>query len=1007
MEINPLRGVYDDFISIIRDSIIKYDYEARKYETLEMTKSADQYISARLGEDNFYSYMTYDKSMLISLGITDPTTIELYMDNRRNIPEMYHDRLLEKMRMKIINEYEEPNNYYRAMAGIPDVGDTEFIYVTQSIHQIHHIPIDIPLHKLSLDDIILLNEIGYIDDVKKIYPNKKYLSFLGNNKIDVMISRRAMNFGLIKIPVGISESMRELFIIIYEQCREYFMSTIYIEEYTNIHQFYVNFIGLSIMVMTIQQIIPRSLKKNIDRDFFDDYSIQLLYETYNIPFISELDISTQKALVQNLNMLLQYKSTDKVLYDVASLLGYDRVQIFKYYLMKEQLFDDDDLPIEATKLIENEYGEEVEVPDYERMYDIYFQKIELKEKDYHKAFQSNNDKIPYMDIVEEDPYWWNDNELYNQLYEDEYNFKETKYLSMNISYRLTEVMFETVYLVKMLMDNKERLYSVSMNLPRILGTSDISIFNVIVGLCAMVCKKNNLKGEILTSETKVLHVLGFNFKQDFDIIRKHIRDNPNLDNKMLDYLESMRVYNVETINSIYMNIKHLRDYITEKLSSSSNIYEYRAYQNLYRALYITQENRELFNITTDPNDDKYAETYLEYLSFSHKDLYNFINNTSQNELSIYIDHTIAKLTEVIPTIKYLYATNDANNAIMEALLKLIRFFKSYTTDMIGLNVVYIFDTKALNMLKLIDAINHIQKEIITKDEMKISYSDVISTLRLIIHEKDMLKFDEQLRIFSNMLIFDKFNISDTISVKSIIHENDIVEMYDFMSTYKTIYISHTLMSMVDRATILSILRLSDMINMREFIEIKAYLELYDVVIAFDHISLKKLVHLQPDMVQIYETVNLLSRIYNSDTINFNDKMGISVNMMNQLQLMIFDAVDISSKIRLPDDIAHISMHELIDVIAKSGISDIFDMSDEIALSKNNHISNYLNMKDDAGYMSKIKSSSGNKYNDRFMSTGHSLISHALGMSDTMDITKSINHNVNNKLRDSIKLFYRD
>ena len=52
MPINPLANMHDSVLTIIRESVIKYKYKELEYETIEITKSADRYISASLLKDN-------------------------------------------------------------------------------------------------------------------------------------------------------------------------------------------------------------------------------------------------------------------------------------------------------------------------------------------------------------------------------------------------------------------------------------------------------------------------------------------------------------------------------------------------------------------------------------------------------------------------------------------------------------------------------------------------------------------------------------------------------------------------------------------------------------------------------------------------------------------------------------------------------------------------------------------------------------------------------------------
>ena len=55
-DVNMLTQLYDDFITIIRDSVIKYKAKADALDTLEMTKAADEYVRAAQNKDTFGNY---------------------------------------------------------------------------------------------------------------------------------------------------------------------------------------------------------------------------------------------------------------------------------------------------------------------------------------------------------------------------------------------------------------------------------------------------------------------------------------------------------------------------------------------------------------------------------------------------------------------------------------------------------------------------------------------------------------------------------------------------------------------------------------------------------------------------------------------------------------------------------------------------------------------------------------------------------------------------------------
>lgn len=806
--INPIAKLYDDLRIILKHIVTKKNADAAKMETLDMTKNGDRYIAARLHRDTFFSHLNYDEDVIIKTGITDPTLIEYYHEERRNVPDKYHDTMLQLQRDKIITNYDEPNNYYRMLNGLPDVGDTDYVYVDDDLCDKYDVPKGVPIHKLDSIYISTLEVLGIMDTIKEKYPNKKYLGFLGTNSIDIVTSRSARNFELIRLPelnTGITSATLDMFRIVYAQCREYFMSVIYNPEYVNIHSYYDNFIGLCIFVMTIQQMMSRTTETTITRDFFDEYCMECLFDMYNVPYLHYLDMENKKSLCQNLNILIQLKGTDEVFYDIANILGQDRIGIYKYLLVKTQKYDEFDRPIKKKKWIRDEFGDNKEVDDREAGDDIHFVKVDIGKSDMTPDIIEPNNEVPYEEVTEKDPFWYEDDDVKDKIYDDEYNYVESKYLGVTVAYKLSEIMFETVYLIRMLTDKKDELNEIHMYLPKILGSKEITIFECVIGLSTMLCWKYYLTGEILYNPSQILHVLGFNFFQDFTVIRREIQESKYLSNEVLTYIQNLSVVTVENVNNLYLNIIGLRDFIQDRLSQTQNIEEYRAYEKLYRTLYIYEQQRFSFDMRDETSGDtkpKFANTYFEFLKHLDYEFYDFIMKTSRVEISQYIEHAINQLSKLVPYLSSMHLMNDTNNHTVKALIKLIDFFRSYTTDLIGLNVIYVFDTKALNMLKLIDTETGSNKSIEINDLWKLDHSDTASIYSSII-TPDVFRTRDANHIYKKYIIDHNIKLKDDCKWLSTIGIDVNFDMYDINDIVKTIIYNDTNMSYEDKIDTLS------------------------------------------------------------------------------------------------------------------------------------------------------------------------------------------------------------
>ena len=972
MQINPLKQLYIDLMKIVTSAEVKYKVLADNNETVETKKSADAYIKASRGEDVFETYYRYDEDLIAEIcNITDTNLIESYHYDRSLIPYGYRDLLLRRTRKKIIDEYEERNNYYRCLQGLPNIEEDEinFFYVPDEYLDILGLEETVPIHTLIDSQISILSSHGLIDTLIEKNPTKKYLKYLGTKKIDLISARTAKNFSLISIPYNISESLWNTFSMMYEQCREYFTTCVYITEYRQIFDFYDNFIALCIMVMAMQQVISRTLKSTIDREFFDEYSVKLLFDVYGVPYNASMASDTRKQIVQSLNTLVLNKGTNKVLFDIASILGYDRIQIYKYYIMRTQKFNENGIPIEKYKKDETT-GKDV--LDYKNMYDVYFQKVLIDDNDAYKAIMDKKNYVPYQEIIESDPYWIDDSELQKELYESEYNYVESKYMGVSIIYRMTKILFENVYLLRMIFDKKDEIPYITIDIPKISAFEPVPLFDAIVYLCAMTCKQNKLKGEILTQPSKILHVMGFDFNNDFDAIREEILSDPNIDDSLADLIKDTSCITADKLNNVYRNLLSFYDILVEKMSTTQSIEAYQSYKKLYDTIFYTKENQSMFNIGTVDNP-VYASTFMEYIQHTNPDIYNFIETMDTEQIHVYTNHIANKVLSIIPNLKYLGFFADSSSTLEAMLVELIRFFKSYTTDMIGLDMILILDMKPETLLRFIEKV-FIHNKIQLNDELMLSYSDSLNFTSTVRYSSD-LKFRDVvssittwMSMWDTIYFLDKINIYSHLQIDSDLNYMDIIrEIYDTLylksdmlyldmlriySEYrlKTDMKFEDLVMLIITESIESRIELSDMIHLHS----KIFLT--DNNIDFDeNISLQGFYQMRSDLLwndiirllieskmnesfSLFDTLTTYESLNVNDILNITDKMkDIAVRILYNDNLIFEDRIYmLSSLIACKTEL---SMREswllIIHIVESDAIrfKDIYDLTSYIYIKE--------------------------------------------------------------------------
>lgn len=770
---SQIEFILNDIRSITENVIIKMSAQANASETIDSKREGDRYVAAMMERDIFTSYYRYDKEVLIKAGITDPVFIQQCHEDKYKIPYEKRNLVLKYQRETVINEYEELNDYYRVLIGKPplDTPEEEFIYLTEKQMEYYKIDEVRPLHEYPLEILIKLERVVIPEFIRK-YPDREYLKHMGSKAVNIVRAREAKNFEIIFSDIILDNVFLRAFFETYDFCREYFMSVIYNKSFNGRYNLYENFIGMNIMIMTIQRLIVDTIKLSIDRDFYDLNSIKKMFDCYGLPFFEDLPLDYQRTIIKNLNMLIRSKSTDKVLYDIANILMYERMRIYKYFLVKERKLDEDGNPLKIDKVIYDDEGNEIIVPDYEKMYDIYFQSTDIMEPNVILAIENKPNRYHYNEVTDEDVHWWETDELKKELYEREYNFIETKYLGINLMQNLSNLLYDTCYFIHLLVDNKDtttpmetRIFNsdamktgtdyLYLTLDRF-SPVPISIFDSVVILSALVSKKNGMKGNIITqSAGKILSVLGFNFELNFDLIRSTIKKYKRIfkDQSILKYLDLLDVKHVDDIEKLYKNFRNFAEFCAERVVNTENIYEYRAYKDLYKVFTVREEVGKAFTMS----NGKIATTYMEYLYDKLPHVAQFIESLHKDKLGVYIEHVLGKLNELIPDLEYLSSINGTNNNITMALVSLINFFKSYTTDLRNLNVIYILDDKFFNKIKMVDDPRLFIK--LFPEEKALKYNDATHICA---------KFDKR----DNMILYSQIAMYKTIQIGSNVEHHD-------------------------------------------------------------------------------------------------------------------------------------------------------------------------------------------------------------------------------------------
>ena len=186
---------------ILKGIVVKDQEQADNAETKKSLQEADLYHDIQMGTD-LYSNYTYTYDMFMKIPSMTPDRAIRYARKQLPVPEGIKPQVQQIAREQWLEKYEETNEYYRKIAGLPPLGES-YIYLNEDEYlmiPVESYDISKPVHLCTVSEASLLYSSGVIDHLKERFPEAKYLDHLGERSIDPYIARRTPKFGLLYIP---------------------------------------------------------------------------------------------------------------------------------------------------------------------------------------------------------------------------------------------------------------------------------------------------------------------------------------------------------------------------------------------------------------------------------------------------------------------------------------------------------------------------------------------------------------------------------------------------------------------------------------------------------------------------------------------------------------------------------------------------------------------------------------------------------------------------------------
>ena len=671
---------------ICRDLEVKDMDLSGKYETLDSIKSSDLYIKC-MEDKATISNFTYTKSELVSYGL-DLSTISGYLLDPTTIPSIKQKEILKVRMVNYIDSYDELNNYYRSLYGLPDYGNIG-IYITSNMvdTSIYDIDVSIPIHEMNTDTQDVLLALGIVDTLLQTNSTALYLKHIGSNKISIYKARKAIDFQLLFLPSDVPSEISKRFESQYEDNRKYIMRRVYSEAFKYQSDNYNAFISIFIIISTLSDIFCKLSDFFIKGDIFDLGTIELIFKSNGIKYFPDIPKKYQKAMVRNLNRLIKYKASYQSIVDISSLFGFDNVEVFKYYILKKRLKDND--------------GNFVFNEDDNDNYELKFLKVPIDDIP-DNYIHNTNDYLDYEDITDQDEYWdgtIDHNYVEKKIIEYEFNILRTQYLSIDTAYSMSELSFQSTYFYNMFFDDVLLENQLVVKVPTISTVASLKISELLIYLFALGYNYIGLSDNILYKPSEVLTIAGFNFEANLTTLSNYMANKGytladlGVDNFQIP---TSSVLTTKQLMYIFNENTKVYNHICYEMRTADNKDIYDIYKYLYDALLVTQDNMDYYK----KSDGTLASGYTDYLKDKNTILYKSIEDITSIEdddertskISNMISDVVYILEELLGTSTYKYIWDRipavSSESIKHYLYEVINFFKSYKTTILNIDTIY-------------------------------------------------------------------------------------------------------------------------------------------------------------------------------------------------------------------------------------------------------------------------------------------------------------------------------
>lgn len=528
---------YDNFSYYMENKSGEYVYDGTKY--IYLPESTDtkyskfftnnqniyaknplgEYIPIKLTEYDDYTDLKYiyycpNVTSYMATRLFSDMAINRLVNNQTVVKEEYRDIVVNAMNEYVKKEYcpyygdprwsvtrydGEINSYYRELNGLPS------IFMMQDQPKIDRRKIN-PAYKgddvnpfvydLSDEEIEIIENDGTLDKLKEMYPSRAYLWYLGKNRIDVLEAREAGPFDILRMGTYRNDVSFDIFRKAYATARDYIIQRHYQPEMFDVNEYYSAYVAMSILSLALTICMARSNDILIQNKYYDYETVQARLASFGFDHtFDKIPLVYRKNIAKNIELLIRNKGIDKIYELIYDIFNIHDFEVYKYYFRKVWSEQDGNYVVDSN-------GKPV--------YNLSIYQSPINSDNVTLDVINSRNKLDYDDITETDKYWgvYEPNEnVKEKLLNHQFNYTESKYVTLNNKFNLSELNFNSSYLLNYIAEcigDKEFM----IRLDGFEGEYDIK--DLIIALFAIQSRKFGFDGNIPSDIVSTATILKFN-----------------------------------------------------------------------------------------------------------------------------------------------------------------------------------------------------------------------------------------------------------------------------------------------------------------------------------------------------------------------------------------------------------------------------------------------------------------------------------------------------------------